>query len=127
MYAIRSYYEFQAGSKFRFLNDKMTLIGQLPPALSQLELIEEISRDDRLDVTLKVNIWPGAPVCPRQPFYSKSLTLARLVLRDPSQASLGQLYNLSEAVTDRLYRLAQAAQCLPLQEGTTAAEGASCS
>ncbi|GAA4503538.1 flagellar assembly protein T N-terminal domain-containing protein [Pseudaeromonas paramecii] len=102
--------KFQPGSKFRFLNDKMTLIGQLPPALSQLELIEEISRDERLDVTLRVNLWPGAPVCPRQPFYSKSLTLARLVLRDPAQASLGQLYNLSEAVTDRLYRLAQAAQ-----------------
>lgn len=102
--------KFEQGSRFRFLNNKMTLIGQLPPALSQLELIEEISRDDRLDVTLKVNIWPGSPVCLRHPFYSKSLTLARLVLRDPAQASVGQLYNLSEAVTDRLYRLAQAAR-----------------
>lgn len=43
--------KFKPGSQFRFLNDKMTLIGQLPPALSQLELIEEISRDERLDVS----------------------------------------------------------------------------
>lgn len=70
--------------------------------IRQYRLLREEVRDNRLFITLRADIRAEQQLCPTQR-YAKDLTLVRLHLRYPDQASYGALDDLSPTLSRRLF------------------------
>ena len=70
--------------------------------IRQYQLLREEVRNNRMFITLRADIRAERQLCPSQR-YAKDLTLVRLRLRNPDQASYGALNDLPPSVSRRLF------------------------
>ena len=69
----------------------------------QIQKLEEYSKDDRITVTLRADIWNDSAVCENQHLTSKSIVMIPIEQADSQYASYGGFGDFSQAVTDHLY------------------------
>ncbi|WP_417355790.1 flagellar assembly protein T N-terminal domain-containing protein [Gallaecimonas pentaromativorans] len=70
--------------------------------ITQLQRLEEYSRDDKVSVTVRADIWNDGAVCDGR-LTSKSVVVAPLTLSHPEQAIWGGLEDLPQAVSARIF------------------------
>jgi len=71
--------------------------------VTQIQKLEEYSKDDRVTVTLRADIWNDGALCENQHLTSKSIIMAPLVLADRDYAGYGGLSEFPQEVSQRLF------------------------
>lgn len=71
--------------------------------VNQIQKLDEYTKDDRVTVTLRADIWNDGALCENQHLTSKSIIMAPLVLVDKQYAVYGGLEDISQEVSQRLF------------------------
>lgn len=69
----------------------------------QIQKLEEYTKDDRISVTLRADIWNDGTLCENQHLTSKSVVMAPLEQADSQHASYGGFDDFAQEVTTRLF------------------------
>lgn len=73
------------------------------PNITQIRVLEEYQKQDRITISLSADIWPGSGGCDGRQI-SKAISIIPLMMTNPEQAAWGNLQQLTAEISARLHQ-----------------------